>query len=195
MTEVVVVVEARALVRNGLVTALRALGHNAVGITRADELCFDPSQRSIVVFDESRAGSSVVDLTERVAAEQADVRIVVVSDRPNGVCTDRAVELVDRGHGVDGIARAISETQSAPAPAEARHQSPVLGLTGVERSVLRLIAQGATAREAGAALGISHRTVENHKRRIFTSLGASSQAQAVALAIRAGELRVLESAS
>ena len=195
MTSVVIVVEERALVRNGLVTALRALGHNTVGVATAEELRFNPSQRSIVVIDESRAGSSVVVLSERVAAEQVDVRIVVVSDRPNGVRTDRAVEFVDRGQGVVGIARALSESHVVPAPAEARQDSPAPGLTGVERSVLRLIAQGATAREAGAALGISHRTVENHKRRIFTSLGATSQAQAVALALRAGELRVLESAS
>jgi DNA-binding CsgD family transcriptional regulator len=68
-------------------------------------------------------------------------------------------------------------------------------LSGIERSIMCHISNGATARETADALHISHRTVENHKRRIFTRLGAATQAQAVALAIRAGELTALERAS
>jgi DNA-binding CsgD family transcriptional regulator len=39
-----------------------------------------------------------------------------------------------------------------------------------------------------AALGISTRTVEQHKQRIFERLGVQNQAHAVAIALRAGLL-------
>jgi DNA-binding CsgD family transcriptional regulator len=61
-------------------------------------------------------------------------------------------------------------------------------LTGRELEVLRLIGTGRTTREISSALGISMRTVENHKRRIFAKLDVQSQAHAVASAARLGLL-------
>ena len=61
-------------------------------------------------------------------------------------------------------------------------------LTGRELEVLRLIGAGRTTREISTALGVSRRTVENHKRRIFAKLGVQSQAHAVASAARLGIL-------
>jgi DNA-binding NarL/FixJ family response regulator len=61
-------------------------------------------------------------------------------------------------------------------------------LTGRELKVLRLIGAGRTTREISGALGVSRRTVENHKRRIFAKLDVQSQAHAVASAARLGLL-------
>lgn len=61
-------------------------------------------------------------------------------------------------------------------------------LTGRELEVLRLIGAGRTTREISGALGVSRRTVENHKRRIFAKLDVQSQAHAVASAARLGLL-------
>jgi DNA-binding NarL/FixJ family response regulator len=61
-------------------------------------------------------------------------------------------------------------------------------LTGRELEVLRLIGAGRTTRQISDALGISQRTVENHKRRIFAKLDVQSQAHAVASAARLGLL-------
>lgn len=62
-------------------------------------------------------------------------------------------------------------------------------LTGRELEVLRLIGAGRTTREISVVLGVSRRTVENHKRRIFAKLDVQSQAHAVASAARMGLLR------
>lgn len=63
-------------------------------------------------------------------------------------------------------------------------------LTGRELEVLRLIGAGRTTREISIVLGVSRRTVENHKRRIFGKLDVQSQAHAVASAARLGLLTV-----
>ena len=68
-------------------------------------------------------------------------------------------------------------------------------LTGRELEVLRLIGAGRTTREISGALGVSRRTVENHKRRIFAKLDVQSQAHAVASAARLGLLTLTSAAA
>jgi DNA-binding CsgD family transcriptional regulator len=57
-----------------------------------------------------------------------------------------------------------------------------VGLTAREVQVLRLVAQGATNRSIGTALGLSERTVDRHLSNIFAKLGVSSRAAATAVA-------------
>jgi DNA-binding NarL/FixJ family response regulator len=52
-------------------------------------------------------------------------------------------------------------------------------LTARELEVLRLLADGLTAREIGAVLGISTRTAEGHVAQILRRLGARNRAEAV----------------
>jgi len=54
--------------------------------------------------------------------------------------------------------------------------------------VLTGISVGCTTQRVAAALGISPKTVENHKQRIFAKLGVQNQAHAVAVASRRGLL-------
>ena len=188
------VVEERAAVRNGLLTALRAFGHDVVGVSTIRELRLASVPVGAVVVDGARVGVPIDRLREHVLPELPDVRLLVVTDRiDDGV--ERGFEVVDRSLGAFGIARALSAPFAPGGGSQRETQSPERALTTAERGVLRLIAQGLTAREAGASLGISPRTVEKHKRTIFARLGASTQAQAVDLAIRAGELSDLEHAS
>ena len=54
-----------------------------------------------------------------------------------------------------------------------------LGLTSRELEVLRLLADGLTARQVGASLGISTRTAEGHVAEILRRLGVHNRAEAV----------------
>jgi DNA-binding CsgD family transcriptional regulator len=54
-----------------------------------------------------------------------------------------------------------------------------------QREILRLVASGHTSKEIAAALGISQNTVNWHLANTFARLGASSRAEAVALAMQA----------
>ncbi len=73
-----------------------------------------------------------------------------------------------------------------------RHRKPVLSagaasITGREREILQLMAEGITSTEDLAEiLYISHKTVKNHLANIFDKLTATDRAQAVVEAIRLG---------
>jgi len=70
--------------------------------------------------------------------------------------------------------------------ARAHHHPPGISLTPREVAVLTLVGGGHTSREISDRLHISHKTVENHKQRIFGKLGVQNQAHAVSIAMRKG---------
>jgi DNA-binding NarL/FixJ family response regulator len=59
-------------------------------------------------------------------------------------------------------------------------------LTLRQREILRLLADGLSAKQIAAKLGISHRTVEFHKYRMMESLGAKTNAEVIQFAIKHG---------
>ena len=65
---------------------------------------------------------------------------------------------------------------------------PVDELSGRERQVLGLLAEGATSKEAAQRLGLSVKTVENHRGRILEKLQVANTAGAIGLAHREGLL-------
>jgi DNA-binding NarL/FixJ family response regulator len=69
---------------------------------------------------------------------------------------------------------------------EAKRESPAVGerLTGRQREVLQLVAEGRTMKEVASLLHISPRTAESHKYEIMNLLGAHNTAELVQHAIR-----------
>jgi DNA-binding CsgD family transcriptional regulator len=65
-------------------------------------------------------------------------------------------------------------------------EAPPAGLSPRELEVLRLMAEGHTNREIGAALFISEKTVSVHVSRILAKLGAANRAEAATIAHRLG---------
>ena len=64
--------------------------------------------------------------------------------------------------------------------------SLLFALHPVQAEVLALVAKGLSSRAIGEQLGLSHRTVETHRRHIGTKLGAGSVAELVRAAVRLG---------
>jgi DNA-binding NarL/FixJ family response regulator len=62
----------------------------------------------------------------------------------------------------------------------------IASMTPHQRDILRLFADGLSAKEIARKLDISPRTVESHKYQIMESLGAHSSAELIRLAIRHG---------
>ena len=73
----------------------------------------------------------------------------------------------------------------APRPPRARRAGQ---LTRREQESLRLVAQGMTTTVAAGQLGISPETVRTHVRNAMNKLGARTRAQAIAVAMRDGEI-------
>lgn len=63
---------------------------------------------------------------------------------------------------------------------------PLAQLAPREQEVLRLIAQGLSNKEIGAALGLSEQTVKGYVRDILTKLGVADRTQAAIYAMRFG---------
>jgi len=63
-------------------------------------------------------------------------------------------------------------------------------ITGRERQVLSLVAEGNSNKQISAQLGISERTVKNHLTTTMTKLRASDRTHAVVTAVRLGWLDI-----
>ena len=99
--------------------------------------------------------------------------------------------------GADELARAVEAAHHGSGYLQAEITRPVLRrfaaspssqseiqLSGREREVLQLIADGMSTKQAATALDISESTVKTYLRTLFEKLGAEHRAHAVALAIR-----------
>ena len=79
-----------------------------------------------------------------------------------------------------------------PVHAVADESRNTLGGSGIltprESEILSRIAEGMSSVQVATSLGISPRTVENHKQRIFAKLGVQSQTHAVAVTLASGDL-------
>ncbi len=64
--------------------------------------------------------------------------------------------------------------------ADLSRERPVIALTPRERDVAMLTANGLSAKEIGAELGLSHRTVESHRARLLEKFNARKLAELVA---------------
>ncbi|MDM0000761.1 response regulator transcription factor [Variovorax sp. J22P240] len=67
-----------------------------------------------------------------------------------------------------------------------RQADPIATLTPRQREILQLIAEGKSAKEVAAVLGLSARTVEDHKYRLMESLGIENSAELIHFAIKHG---------
>ena len=67
-------------------------------------------------------------------------------------------------------------------------ERPAATLTPREQQVLEGLSEGLTTHTISARLGVSYKTVESHKSRLYAKLGARNQAHAVRLAIANGLL-------
>jgi DNA-binding NarL/FixJ family response regulator len=94
----------------------------------------------------------------------------------------RAIRAVLRGQQyVSGVAPPGSSPET-PRPAGQRSGQ----LTGRQREVLQLVAEGLAGKEIAASLGIALRTVEFHKAQIMARLRARSVAELTRYAVRHG---------
>ena len=97
----------------------------------------------------------------------------------------RAIFEVDRGsiYLSPGISRVVVEASLG------KTAFPSDALTGREREVLQLVAEGKTTKQIAKLLGVSARTAESHRARIMTKLEIHDTAGLVRYAIRQGVIQ------
>ena len=97
-----------------------------------------------------------------------------------------AIRAVMRGE--PGLAPAVAGRLLRLLRQGERRGHAVDALSGREREVLGLLAAGLTSKEVARRLGLSVKTVENHRARLLEKLGAANTAAAVGLAHQQGLL-------
>lgn len=199
---VVVVQEERRLFRDGLALLLGRDDAVAevVSTRTASDLVDAVTRRrpDAVVLPIDGAEGEAIDVVERLADIAPLSRVVGVHAglRP-GVARQlrkAGVTLVARSEGAASILAAVRDEGTTPAASRRRADQPAPSplLTPREVDVLRLVAAGLTTREVSDELGISSKTIENHKQRAFWKLGVQNQAHAVAVAMRSGLLPAID---
>jgi DNA-binding NarL/FixJ family response regulator len=193
----VVLADDHPLFRRGLADVVgadpsfRIVGEASDG-ARALELVREQRPR-IAVLDIEMPKSSGLAVAEAVRREGLGVEIVFLTMHQDAGMLRRALDVGAKGYllkdsAVTDIAACLQVVAAGRAyvtPAlstellERRAEMPVVelaalaALTPAERRVLRLIAQGRTSPVIAEALGISGKTVENHRSHICRKLGLS----------------------
>ena len=198
----VVIAEDSLLLREGLAQLLERAGFDVVGQAgNAEELLLKVrSYKPDVAVIDVRMPPTQTDegarAADQIRAEQPDVGILLLSqiieatvalrlfsERPEGfgyLLKDRVLEIDDFIDAVRRVGRggsALDPQVVAQLVGRRRQDDPLGELTGREREVLELMAEGRSNQGIGAKLFLSPKTVETHIHRVFTKLGLEQAPQ------------------
>jgi DNA-binding NarL/FixJ family response regulator len=204
----ILLVDDHPVVRQGLAAVLEdepdfqvvgAAGTAEEGLRLAEQLRPD-----VVLLDLELPGTDGVQALPAFAARSPNARVVVFTaydtdERVFGALRAGAKGYLLKGATADEIAsaiRAVHAGESSLTPRVAARLVAAMGvaprgagpLSGRERAVLRLVAEGLPNKQIARALSITERTVKFHVASASRKLSADNRAQAAALAIRQGLL-------
>jgi DNA-binding NarL/FixJ family response regulator len=200
----VLIVDDHPLFRDGLAGLLATLPEMEVTGTAgtAEEAveALSSAAPDVVLMDINMPGASGVEATRWVSRLAPDTAVLVISmvdddDSVFAALTAGARGYVLKGASAAEITAAIRTVAAGGAVFGAGIASRLLGqtsarrsspaqppdshdLTGREREVLDLLAEGASNRQIARALGVSLKTVQNHVSRILDKLQAADRTQA-----------------
>ena len=159
----------------------------------------------IALLDIGMPGLSGLEVLRRVAAVSPKTRVVMLSMHGDPLYVSQALRAGAAGYLIKGASveelplaiRAVLAGQTYLTPRVSRAvvegflrdpqaTDPLAGLTGRQREILQMMAEGKSTREIAAALKVSIKTVETHRARLMETLGIRDVAGLVRLAVRAG---------
>ena len=160
----------------------------------------------VILVDVTMPGLNGIDAIRQLKREGSCAKAVVLTMNTDVVYASRAFEAGAVGYvlknAVSGeLVSAIREviqgnTYVTPkiagqllralASGAVESEDPVDRLSNRQREILKLLAEGHSAKQAAARLGISQRTVETHKYRIMKSVGVETSAELIRLAVEKG---------
>jgi DNA-binding NarL/FixJ family response regulator len=159
----------------------------------------------VIVADISMPVQNGIDALAELKQHDPDVRVVFLTMHRNVAYARRALELGAAGFVLKHSASAelvmavhaalqgrtfvtpdlAADLISAAGPGAQRTADPA-ALTPRQRDVLQLLAGGKSVKEIAAVLGLSPRTVEDHKYRMMETLGLENNVELVRFALEHG---------
>lgn len=187
----VFVVEDDASVRDALSLLLSLRGYPTALFACAEDFlgALEPGWRGVVVADIRMPGMSGLELQEALACHPARLPVIIITAHGDLAAARHAFRLnavdfiekpFDHAKLLDAIARAMA---GLPPEISAIGTRPaVTMLSQREREVMALVVEGSDNRRIGERLGISPRTVEVHRSRLMTKLGARNLVELLRIA-------------
>ncbi|MES2917198.1 MAG: response regulator [Pseudomonadota bacterium] len=188
----VFLVDDDAAVRQSLALLITTYGLPVESCTSAEEFLarWQPDAVGCLVLDIRMAGMSGLALQALLQERRIRIPIVFITGHGDvtacrrafqGGAVDFLTKPVDEQALMDGIRKAISlDIQQRQTESEVVHlRERFAQLSERERQVLNLILDGLPNKLIAREIGLSTRTVESHRSRIYLKLGANSLAQLV----------------
>ena len=198
LPSVVFVVDDDDGVRKALISVLEAAGRTTAGYPSGEALLhhFQPGPGDCLLVDAALPGIGGIDLLEHLRSIGHSLPVIVVtgqSDVPMAIramkagASDFLEKPIDRVSLLASIAHALEGSQDAAELSARREAATALiaGLTGRQREIMMLVLAGHPSKNIAIDLGISQRTVENHRASIMHRTGAASLPALARLALAA----------
>ncbi len=191
----VYVVDDDASVRDSLALMLSLSGYASALFADAEGFlaAWQPHWAGCVLADLRLPGRSGIELQAEMRRRGSPLPFVIITahgDVPSARAAFQAeaVDFLEKPFDHAQVRAAIENAFSREKLrlSRAAERARLESLTPREREVLEHAAQGLHAKEIGARLGISPRTVEVHKTRIMEKLGVRNVAELVRFALAAG---------
>lgn len=201
----VLIADDHAIVRMGLVAlidsedGLEVVGEadgGAAAVHKALKL-----QPDVVVMDLMMPDMSGIEATQTLREKLPEAKVLVLTTSAVADDLARVIEAGAKGVVFKSAAntrllaaiRAVASGKSAVAPEVAEQLArdpPVQKLTDRQAEILASVTRGFTNADIARQLGISPNSVKDHVNAIFTKIGASTRAEAVAIALRKNLLKI-----
>jgi two-component system response regulator FixJ len=198
--EIVHIIDDEAEIRRSLVEHAEAAGHQAIAHPSAEAFLDDVDFASAgcVVTDVRMPGMGGLQLLERVRASAHGVPVIIMTahgDVPMAVeaLKSGALDFIEKPFPGASFRRAVAKALESRRAAFVRelelrsYAERRARLTGREAEIMDFVVSGQSNLEIADALGISVRTVENHRARVMDKMQARSLTELVRMALAAGD--------
>lgn len=148
-----------------------------------------PNWRGVVVADIRMGGMSGLEMQEALASHPSKLPVIMITAHADIAAARQAfkfnaVDFLEKPFDHDQLLASVERAmQGLPDDPAAIGTRPVAtSLSAREREVMALVVEGLDNRSIGGRLGISPRTVEVHKSRLMSKLGARNLAELIRIA-------------
>lgn len=193
---VVYVIDDDAGVRRTIAEVLRGegLAVRVFGSAEAFLNVYEPGGDACLLVDAYLPGMGGLDLLHRLAADGDDLPTLVMTGHSDIAIAVQAIKAgasefiekpVDHAGLVDAVRRALATVKVAATTALGRADASarITSLTLRQKEIMDLVLAGQPSKNIAADLGISRRTVENHRALIMRKMGAASLPELARLAL------------
>jgi two-component system CheB/CheR fusion protein len=202
---VIFVVDDDGSVRDAIRSVLEDDGRTVEDFASCDAFlkAYRPGPETCLLVDAYLPGMSGLDLLSRLHGTghripaimmtgHSDVQIAVQAMKAGA--SDFIEKPIGRCELLDSVARALEQSRDSNKLAEWQESAAkhISALTPRQRQIMDLVLAGHPSKNIAADLGISQRTVENHRASIMTRTGTKSLPALARLALAATELQKIQ---